>query len=104
MMGDYALALLGPLAWFAAHVASWIVVQGAHATEGASRLALVDLQDTAIALVVQVLAVRRFRGITDEAQRRRFVVGCAIALSLGSLLLLLGIALPPLLLPAGAEL
>jgi len=104
MKGDFLLAFLGPLAWFAAHVASWIVVPGAHETEGASRLALVDLPAAAIALVAVVLAVLRFRRLAVEDQRRRFVVGCAIALGLGSLLLLLGIGLPPLLLPAGAEL
>ena len=104
MKGDYVLAFVGPIAWFAAHVASWIVVPGAHETEGAAWLALVDLPAAGIALVAAVLAVLRFRKLAEDEQRRRFVVGCAIALSLGSLILLLGIGLPPLLLPAGAEL
>ena len=104
MIGDYLLALLGPLAWFTAHVLSYIVVPGAHEARGAPQLALVDAPAALVALVVAVLAFRRFRRIPADDQRRRFVVGCAIALSLGSLLLLLGLALPGLLLPAGAEL
>jgi hypothetical protein len=104
MMGDYLLALLGPLAWFTAHVLSYIVVPGAHEARGAPQLALVDAPAAVVVLVVAVIAALRFRRLPQADQRRRFILGCAIALALGSLLLLVGLALPGLLLPAGAEL
>jgi hypothetical protein len=104
MIGDYLLVLLGPLAWFTAHVLSYIVVPGAHEARGVPQLALVDAPAAVLAIVVAVLAFRRFRRLAEAEQRRRVVLGCAIALALLSLLLVLGIALPGLLLPAGAEL
>jgi hypothetical protein len=42
MTRDWICVLAGPLAWFMAHVASWMLAPGAHETAGLTGLYTVD--------------------------------------------------------------
>jgi hypothetical protein len=109
MKRDWVFAVAGPLAWFAAHVASWMLVPGAHDHGALAGLYAVDLAAVIIAVIAAVLAlgrVRALRGVPDRQpglHRDRFVAGSALALAVLSVLLVVGLTLPVLLLVPGAE-
>jgi hypothetical protein len=109
MRREWFAVLAGPLAWFAAHVASWMIAPGAH--ESASRAALwvIDLVALAIAVVGGAVGLGRLRalGAAESGERAtdraRFVAASGVGLSALSVLLVLGLTLPTLLLLPGAE-
>jgi hypothetical protein len=109
MTRDWFAVIAGPLAWFAAHVASWMLVPAAHEAGPLVGIYLVDIAALAIAGVAGVLAAARIRRLgraPDEdrrAQRARFLAACGLALSALSIVLVIGLTLPLVLLVPGAE-
>lgn len=109
MTRDWFAVFAGPLAWFAAHVASWMLAPGAHETASIVGLYLVDLAALVIAVAAGVSAlgrVRALRGVPPSDRRTQrvwFVATCGLGLSALSIVLVIGLSLPMLLLGPGAE-
>jgi hypothetical protein len=109
MKRDWFAIVAGPLAWFLAHVASWIAVPPAHEAGRLAVLRAIDLAALAIALIAGGIAGRRMRALLritppdHSVQRARFVATCGVALSVLSIILVIGLALPTFLLVPGAE-
>jgi thiol:disulfide interchange protein len=109
MKRDWVTMIAGPMAWFVALVASWVVTPPAHESGRLEALRAMNLVALAIAIIACALAVMRVRALSRltpadrHAQRARFVAGCAVALSALSILLVIGLALPTFLLVPGAE-
>jgi hypothetical protein len=108
-MRDWFAVAAGPLAWFAALVASWILVPGAHEAGRLTTLRTIDAVALAIASVTGALALARFRALyrrppaDPSVQRARFLAASGVALSALSVVLLISLALPTFLLLPGAE-
>jgi hypothetical protein len=105
---DWFAVFAGPLAWFTAHVASWMIAPGAHEAGGTLQFLVIDAAALALALTGGMVALRRMRALLRVAPvarvpRERFVTGAGLALSALSVLLVIGLALPVLLLAPGAE-
>ena len=106
---EWLFVFAGPLAWFAAHVASWMIAPGAHESGRVRGLVVVDLIALAIAFGALVIAAIRVRALVGQpaddrqAQRARFMAGGGLALSALSIVLLVGLVLPVVLLAPGAE-
>jgi hypothetical protein len=109
MTRDWFSVAAGPLAWFAAHVASWMIVPGAHEAGRLAMLRTIDAVALAIASIAGALALARFRALyrlspaDPRVQRARFLAASGVALSALSVVLVLGLALPTFLLLPGAE-
>jgi hypothetical protein len=109
LMRGWFAVFAGPLAWFAAHVASWMLAPGAHDTSSIVGLYLVDIAALGIAVTAGVVALGRIRALrgappTDQrTQRAWFIAGCGLGLSALSVVLVIGLSLPMLLLLPGAE-
>lgn len=109
MKRDWFAMLAGPLAWFAAHVASWMLVPGAHDAGSVTALYVVDAAALTIAVIGGTVALHRVRQLrlapqTDpRVPRARFLAASGLGLSALAIVLLLGLVLPILLLAPGAE-
>jgi hypothetical protein len=109
MTRDWIAAAAGPIAWFACHVASWMLAPPAHETGSVAPLLAIDAVALAVAIAAGVVALRRARSLyrtppVDRAvQRARFVAISGVALSALSIILMIGLALPTFLLLPGAE-
>jgi hypothetical protein len=109
MTRDWFAVFAGPLAWFAAHVASWMVVPGAHEAGSVVGLVVIDTVALAIAIIAGALAAGRARQLLRQppgdrqTQRARFVAVAGVLLSAVSILLIIGLLLPVALLGPGAE-
>jgi hypothetical protein len=109
MRRDWFALVAGPLAWFCAHVGSWMLAPGAHEAGRVAGLYVIDGAALAISIIAGVFALGRvrvlFRGPPGDrhVQRARFLAASGLALSALSILLLLGLTLPLLLLSPGAE-
>jgi hypothetical protein len=109
MTRDWFAITAGPLAWFAAHVASWMIVPGAHEAGRLAALRAIHAGALVIAAIAGATALGRLRALyrvppADRTlQRARFLAASGVALSALSILLVLGLALPTFLLPPGAE-
>jgi hypothetical protein len=109
MTRDWFAVLAGPLAWFVAHVASWMLVPGAHEAGPLAALYVIDAAALAISLTSGALALGRIRTLRRvaepdrRAQRARFLATGGLALSALSVLLVVGLTLPLVLLVPGAE-
>jgi formate hydrogenlyase subunit 3/multisubunit Na+/H+ antiporter MnhD subunit len=109
MTRDWFAVVAGPVAWFIAHVASWMLVPGAHDAGSLTGIYLVDLAALAIAGIAAALAagrLRMLRGAPEDdrrAQRARFLATSGLALSALSIVLVVGLTLPLVLLVPGAE-
>lgn len=106
---DWLAIAAGPLAWFAAHVASWMIVPGAHEAGRLAALRTIDAVALVIAVVAGAMALGRLRAVyrlppaAPGVQRARFLAASGVALSALSVLLVTGLALPTFLLLPGAE-
>ena len=67
MTRDWFAVCAGPMAWFCAHVASWMLVPGAHDAGGLAGLYVVDLVALAVAVTAGALALGRIRALHREA-------------------------------------
>jgi hypothetical protein len=109
MTRDWITAAAGPIAWFAAHVASWMLVPGAHEAGSLIGLYLVDGVALAISILAGVLAIVRLRALrrapeTDpRVQPARLLASAGLALAALSIVLVAGLALPLILIVPGAE-
>jgi hypothetical protein len=109
MTRDWIAAAAGPLAWFASHVASWMLAPPAHDKGDVAPLLTVDAAALAIAIAAGIVAWRRVRSlhhtppVDRRLQRARFLAVSGVALAALSILLVLGLALPIFLLLPGAE-
>ena len=109
MTRDWICVLAGPLAWFIAHVASWMLAPGAHETAGLAGLYAVDAAALVISVAAGLAAAARLRGlgrvapVDRAAQRARFLAASGLGLSAISILLMIGLVLPNILLGSGAE-
>ena len=109
MTRDWFAVFAGPLAWFVAHVASWMAAPGAHEAGSVAGLCVLDLAALAIAITAGVLALRRVRALRDvppvdrRVSRARVLAASGLVLSAFSILLIVGLALPLVLLSPGAE-
>ncbi|HEX2690965.1 MAG TPA: hypothetical protein VHN14_30335 [Kofleriaceae bacterium] len=109
MTRDWVVVCAGPVAWFCAHVACWMLAPGAHEAGRLGGLYLVDLAALVISILAGVLALGRVRALRDvpladrRDQRARFLAVSGLALSALSILLIVGLTLPILLLSPGAE-
>jgi hypothetical protein len=109
MRRDWFAVFAGPMAWFAAHAASWLLVPGAHEAGDLAALYAIDAIALAIAVAASMIALGRTRALLRESpadrrvQRARFVAISGLALSALSVLLVIGLALPVFLLSPGAE-
>jgi hypothetical protein len=109
MTRDWVFAAAGPLAWFIAHVASWMLAPGAHETAGLAALYAIDAAAFIVAVTAGAGALVRLRSLSRVApadrrvQRARFVALSGLGLSGMSIVLVIALALPHLLLLPGAE-
>lgn len=109
MTRDWAAVFAGPLAWFAAHVASWMLVPPAHRTGGRTAMFAIEAVALAIAVVAGLSALARARRLgrapADDrrAQRNQFLAVAGVALSAISIVLMIGLTLPNFMLIPGAE-
>jgi hypothetical protein len=99
----------GPIAWFCAHVASWMLAPGAHEHASLAGLWIVDLAALAVCLAAAIASgihLRRLHAV-DPADRvftrAHFISGAGLVLSLGSALLVIALMAPLVLLVPGAE-
>jgi hypothetical protein len=109
MKRDGFAVTAGPLAWFIAHVASWMLVPGAHEAGSVAALWAIDAAALAVAVVAGVIGLGRVRVLSRQTpvdrrvQRALFVAASGVALSALSILLVIGLTLPTVLLLPGAE-
>jgi hypothetical protein len=109
MTRDWAAVFAGPLAWFAAHVASWMLVPPAHRTGGRGAMLAIEAVALAIAIAAGLSALARARLLRrvpaddGRVQRKQFIAIAGVALSAISIVLLVGMTLPNVLLIPGAE-
>jgi hypothetical protein len=109
MKRDWFAVAAGPLAWFIAHVASWMLVPGAHETGSLAAVYVIDAVAIAVSAVAGAIALGRVRALRRDppagrgAERMRFVAASGVALSALSILLVIGLTLPVVLLIPGAE-
>jgi hypothetical protein len=109
MRRDWIFAAAGPLAWFIAHVASWMLTPGAHETAGLAALYAIDAAALVVAVTAGAGALGRLRSLGRAApadrhvQRARFLALSGLGLSGMSIVLIIGLAAPYLLLLPGAE-
>jgi hypothetical protein len=101
---DWLALFAGPVAWFCAHVASWMLGPPAHEKHSLGAIYTIDAIALVIAIVAAASALLRWRALrgTDRG-RDRFLAVSGVALSALSILLIVGIALPDFLLIPGAE-
>jgi hypothetical protein len=109
MTRAWAAVFAGPLAWFAAHVASWMLVPPAHRPGGRTAMVAIELVALAIAFVAGLSALARLRLLRrvpaddHRVQRKQFIAIAGVALSAITIVLMIGLTLPNLLLTPGAE-
>ena len=109
MTRDWVCVLAGPLAWFIAHVASWMLVPGAHDAGDLVALYAIDAAALAIAVAASVAALSRLRSLRRtptsdrRVQRAQFLALSGLGLSGISIVLVIGLVLPNVLLLPGAE-
>ena len=109
MTRDWLAIVAGPLAWFCAHIASWMLAPPAYERGSLVGIYLIDLVALAIAIAAGALALGRIRAlrrtVPGDARTRRswFLAASGLRLSALSILLVLGLALPMFLLAPGAE-
>jgi hypothetical protein len=99
---DWVLVFIAPITWFVAHVGNWMVAPGAHDVRSLWRLGLIDGAAVAIVVIALAASIVRLRANRD-GERRQFLLLAAIGVSALVILLMIAMALPTLLLPAGAE-
>jgi len=112
MTRDWFAVVAGPLAWFCAHVTSWMIAPGAHEVGRVAGLYMVDIAALAISITAGALALDRlYRSQTLRdgppadagVQRARFLAMSGLGLSVLSIVLVVGLTLPLVLLSPGAE-
>ena len=109
MTRDWFAVAAGPVAWFCAHVASWMLAPGAHEAGSVAGLCVIDAVALAIAVLAGVLALGRIRALRDAspddptASRAGFLARSGLGLSALSIVLIVGLALPVFLIAPGAE-
>jgi hypothetical protein len=109
MTRDWIAAAAGPIAWFSALVASWMLAPAAHEAGSLGPLYAIDAAALVVAVAAGAVAmgrVRRLRRLPPgdrRVQRDHFVAVSAVALSALSIVLVIGLALPNFLLLPGAE-
>lgn len=101
-------AASGPMIWAVLLVASWYVTPGAHERGRAGALQLMHVAAAIVVIAGGLLALRELRRSAGDlsdtvVQRRRFVALSAVVLSVLSLVLVIGSAIPAFVLPPGAE-
>jgi hypothetical protein len=99
MTRDWIVLAAGPLAWFAALVADWMLTPGAHEAGSVAALYAIDAAALVVALVACALAARRLRANAPD----RFVVVAGLGIAALSAVLVIGLAIPLVLLLPGAE-
>jgi hypothetical protein len=109
MTRDWFTVVAGPIAWFAALVADWMLAPGAHQAGSLAGLYAIDLAALAIVGTAGALALGRIRALRGVPpvhrphQRAWFLAASGIGLSALSVVLVVGLVLPKLLLAPGAE-
>jgi amino acid transporter len=99
---DWVLVFAAPITWFVAHVGNWMVAPGAHDVRSLWRLGLIDAVAAVVVVSALAASIVRLRA-NREDERRQFLLLGAVGVSALVLLLMIAMALPTLMLPAGAE-
>lgn len=104
----WLLILAGPAAWAIDFNVSYAVSPNAHDHESVLDLYLLHAGAFVIAAIAAVLSGRLLRSALQVegdvmVQRTRFMAAAGLGLSVISLLLIAGIAIPTFMLPPGAE-
>jgi hypothetical protein len=100
MTRDWFPVIAAPIAWFAALVAGWMLTPPAHEDGPLTTLHVIHLIAIGIIVVAGISAAVRLRGSTGS---RRFLAWGGLGLAALTLLLVIGLAVPTLILFAGAE-
>jgi hypothetical protein len=109
MSRDWIAMFAGPVAWYVALVAGWMLSPSAHGNGSVTGILVIDAVALVIAVAAGTMALVRLRSLGDDrsgdrrAQHARLIAGAGVALAALSVVLVIGIALPDLLLVPGAE-
>ena len=103
MRRDWLVLLAGPFAWSVAALAGWMLAPPAYEkNHTVITITAINISALAIAGVAAVMAFRRVRALRSEDEAKFLAVG-GLALATLSIILTIGLILPPLLLAPGAE-